>query len=94
MEATRFPDDYDGIVAGAPAWHWANQMINASWNSRAALLDPTALTRGKRGAAQPRVIAACDALDGVKDGVIEDPRQCHFDPASLLARRATRPANA
>ena len=86
MEATRFPDDYDGIVAGAPAWHWANQMINASWNSRAALLDPTALTEESAALLNRRVIAACDALDGVKDGVIEDPRQCHFDPASLVCK--------
>ena len=86
MEATRFPDDYNGIVAGAPAWHWANQMINATWNSRAALLDPTALTAESAALLNRRVIAACDALDGVKDGVIEDPRRCHFDPASLLCK--------
>ena len=86
MEATRFPDDYDGIVAGAPAWHWANQMINATWNSRAARLDPTALTDESAELLNRRVIAACDALDGVKDGVIEDPRQCHFDPASLVCK--------
>ena len=39
MEASRYPADYDGIVAGAPAWHWANQMINATWNAKAALKD-------------------------------------------------------
>ena len=87
MEATRFPQDYDGIVAGAPAWHWANQMINATWNSRAALLDPTALTEESALLLNRRVIAACDALDGVKDGVIDDPRQCHFDPASLQCKQ-------
>ena len=83
MEATRFPADYDGIVAGAPAWHWANQMINATWNSRAAALDPTALTEESARLLNRKVIEACDALDGVKDGVIEDPRQCHVDPSSL-----------
>jgi hypothetical protein len=86
MEATRFPDDYDGIVAGAPAWHWANQMINASWNSRAALLDPNALTDASAALLNRRVIADCDAIDGVKDGVIEDPRQCHFSPATLTCK--------
>ncbi|HEY4273952.1 MAG TPA: tannase/feruloyl esterase family alpha/beta hydrolase [Rhizomicrobium sp.] len=86
MEATRFPDDYDGVVAGAPAWHWATQMVNATWNSRAALQDPTALTEQSAALLHKRVIQACDALDGVKDGVIEDPRQCHFDPASLLCK--------
>jgi len=86
MEATRYPADFDGIVAGAPAWHWANQMINATWNSRAALLDPEALTLKSAALLNRKVIAACDELDGVKDGVIEDPRQCHFDPASLLCK--------
>jgi feruloyl esterase len=86
MEATRFPADYDGIVAGAPAWHWANQMINATWNSRAAQLDPNALTMESAALLNRKVIEACDALDGVKDGVIEDPRQCHFDPASLQCK--------
>jgi len=91
MEATRFPDDYDGIVAGAPAWHWANQMINATWNSRAALADPSALTQESATLLNRRVIAACDALDGIKDGVIEDPRQCHFDPASLTCKAGDAP---
>jgi feruloyl esterase len=86
MEATRYPADFDGIVAGAPAWHWANQMINATWNSRAALLDPEALTLKSAALLNRKVIAACDELDGVKDGVIEDPRQCHFDPASLQCK--------
>ena len=86
MEAARFPGDFDGIVAGAPAWHWANQMINATWNSRAALLDPEALTMKSATLLNRKVIEACDALDGVKDGVIEDPRQCHFDPASLQCK--------
>ena len=91
MEATRFPDDYDGIVAGAPAWHWASQMVNAVWNSRAGLKDPTALTKESAALLNRRVIAACDALDGVKDGVIEDPRQCHFDPASLTCKAGDAP---
>jgi pimeloyl-ACP methyl ester carboxylesterase len=91
MEATRFPDDYDGIVAGAPAWHWATQMINAMWNSRAAQKDATALTAESAALLNRRVIAACDELDGVKDGVIEDPRQCHFDPATLTCKAGDAP---
>lgn len=91
MEATRFPADYDGIVAGAPAWHWANQMINATWNSRAATLDPSALTEESAALLNRKVIEACDTLDGVKDGVIEDPRQCHFDPALLQCTAGDAP---
>ena len=43
MEASRYPADYDGIVAGAPAWHWASQMVNATWNSMAPLKLPCPL---------------------------------------------------
>jgi len=86
MEASRFPDDYDGIVAGAPAWHWANQMINATWNSRATLQDASAITAQSTQILNKAIIAACDKLDGVEDGVISDPRRCHFDPATLLCK--------
>ncbi len=86
MEATRFPDDYNGIVAGAPAWHWANQMINAVWDSKAVMKDPNAITAESAALLNRKVIEACDALDGVKDGVIEDPRACRFDPATLICK--------
>ncbi len=83
MEATRYPADYDGIIAGAPAWHWVNQMVNATWNVQAALKDPSALTEQSAAILNRAVIKACDKLDGVEDGVISDPRRCRFDPASL-----------
>jgi feruloyl esterase len=83
MEATRFPDDFNGIVAGAPAWHWTNQMINATWNSEAALKDPSAITEASVAILNRAVMKQCDALDGVEDGVISDPRRCNFDPKSL-----------
>ena len=86
MEATRYPADYDGIVAGAPAWHWANQMINATWNSRAALQDASAITAQSTQILNKAIIAACDKLDGVEDGLISDPRRCHFNPATLLCK--------
>jgi hypothetical protein len=91
MEATRFPSDYDGIVAGAPAWHWANQMINATWNSIATLKDPTAVTAQSVVTLNKAVIAACDRLDGLADGVISDPRRCHFEPATLLCKPGSAP---
>jgi pimeloyl-ACP methyl ester carboxylesterase len=86
MEASRYPADYDGIVAGAPAWHWANQMINATWNSNAALQDASAITAQSTQILKSAIVAACDKLDGVEDGVISDPRRCHFDPATLLCK--------
>ena len=94
MEATRFPADYDGIVAGAPAWHWANQMINATWNSRAALAGSHRADHGKRRPAQPQSDRGLRCTGWRKDGVIEDPRQCHFDPASFNASKAKPTANA
>ena len=86
MEATRYPADYDGIVAGAPAWHWANQMINATWNSRAALQDASAITAQSTQLLNKAIIATCDKLDGVEDGLVSDPRRCHFEPATLLCK--------
>lgn len=83
MEASRFPDDYDGIVAGAPAWQWANLMVAELWNSTPYLQNQTALTAAKMTLLNNTVIQACDALDGVTDGVIDDPRKCSFDPAVL-----------
>ena len=91
MEATRFPNDYDGIVAGAPAWHWANQMLNATWNSQSTLKDPNAITVQSAQTLNKAIIAACDRLDGVEDGVVSDPRRCHFDPASLLCKSSDAP---
>ena len=83
MEASRYADDYDGIVAGAPAWQWANLMVAELWNSMPALKDPTAITAPKMTLLNNAVIAACDALDGMTDGVIDDPRKCTYDPALL-----------
>ena len=83
MEASRFPEDYDGIVAGAPAWQWANLMVAELWNSTPYLQNQTALTAAKMTLLNNTVIQACDALDGVVDGVIDDPRKCSFDPAVL-----------
>jgi feruloyl esterase len=84
MEAQRFPTDYDGIVAGAPANNWTRLMagdfdgILAVLKDPASNLSPSALSALHRG-----VLAACDREDGVVDGVLEDPRRCRFDPAAL-----------
>jgi len=75
-----------GNRAGAPAWHWANQMINATWNSRATLQDASAITAQSTQILNKAILAACDKLDGVEDGVISDPRRCHFEPATLLCK--------
>lgn len=87
MEAERYPEDFDGIIAGAPANHWTHHFTGFVWNEIALNGRPESkIPPEKLPAIEKAALAACDALDGVKDGVIEDPRQCHFDPSVLLCR--------
>ena len=85
MEAQRFPDDYDGIIAGAPANSWV-PMVSKGLKELKALDGPGYIPASKVPAIDQAVSAACDAQDGLKDGVINDPRQCHFDPSVLLCK--------
>lgn len=85
MEAQRFPEDYDGIVAGAPANYWTHLLTAAAYDMKATQADPASYIPAKKlPAIEAATLQACDALDGLKDGVIENPMQCHFDPSSLL----------
>jgi hypothetical protein len=93
MQAQRFPEDFNGIVAGAPANRWTHQFAGFVWNERAVFQDgKTVLPASKLPILQEASLEACDALDGVKDGLIEDPRKCHFDPAVLLCQSGNGPA--
>ena len=87
MEALRYPEDYDGIIAGAPA---NNQIELCGWRMDimvAALKDPArVLPSAKTALLKDAVIAACDALDGVVDGLLDDPRKCSYDPSALLCQ--------
>jgi feruloyl esterase len=84
MEAQRYPSDYDGVVAGAPANNWTRLMAGDFDGVLAVLGDPAShLPAPALGLLHRSVIAACDGGDGVTDGVIDDPRQCTFDPAAL-----------
>jgi Tannase and feruloyl esterase len=86
MEAQRYPADYDGIVAGAPANYWTHGLIACISNTR-ALSEPGAFVPpSKLRTIETAALAACDSNDGVKDGVIENPMQCHFDPSVLLCK--------
>jgi len=99
MEAQRFPADFDGIVAGAPANIWAP--LNAEfqvWLARINLdaqgnpiltvpADPTA--PNKLAALHAAALASCDGADGLVDGQIDDPRACRFDPASIQCPTGT-----
>jgi hypothetical protein len=77
IEAQRYPEDFDGLVINAP---WVSQTgftIGALWNQKAMSAAP--LTAAKLEALATRVMEKCDAVDGLKDGVIDDPRRCEFD---------------
>ncbi len=82
MSAQRFPDDFDGILVGAPVLDFSGTMTNYAANARALEAAPIPLEKLKLVAA--RVYAKCDALDGLMDGLINDPRRCEFDPARDL----------
>jgi hypothetical protein len=85
MLAQRFPEGYDGILAGAPAINWDRFIPAELWPQvvmRQELGAPIASC--KLAAATTAAITQCDALDGVTDGVIDDPRRCDFDARSLV----------
>jgi hypothetical protein len=89
MEAQRFPGDYDGILAGAPANYWTHLLVAAMWELRATNLDPASyIPASKIPALSEAVLAACDAQDGLRDGLLNDPRQCHFNPDTMLCKGA------
>ena len=89
MEAQRFPDDYDGIVAGAPANYWTHQSAAWVWEARATL-DSTAsfIPLSKLPMINRAAVAACP---GVLPTFIDDPTTCKFDPGSLLCAGADAP---
>jgi len=82
MEAERFPEDFDGISAGAPAMYFQVQnSLNHAWTQAVnTRMDGTKiLARAKLEVLHAAVMEHCDALDGVKDGLLSDPRACHVD---------------
>src|SRR6059036_3430945 len=88
MEAQRYPQDYNGIMAGAPAINWPKLMMQSLWGSVQMNVVSNPVPLCKLQAATAAAVAACDGIDGVKDGVIEDPKRCTFDPKALLGTPA------
>jgi Tannase and feruloyl esterase len=87
MAAQRFPSDYDGIVSAMPANNWTRLMAGDLDATLAVFQDPASqLPAPALGLLHRAAVAQCDTSDGVTDGVLEDPRRCKFDPASLLCR--------
>jgi hypothetical protein len=88
MEAQRYPRDYDGIVSGAPAINWTKLLMQSMWGTLQMEVMGDPVPGCKLAAATEAAVTACDAIDGVKDGVIEDPGRCHYDPKALLGTSA------
>lgn len=93
VETQRYPDDFNGVIAGSPAFAIAEAMERFIWEARwgrdargSLVLDEAAVTL-----LHAAVMNACDALDGVKDGQLDDPRKCHFDPGTLVCRAGQSP---
>jgi feruloyl esterase len=87
MEAQRYPEDYDGILAGAPANAWTKLLTTAVWDTRALTRDEASFIPPDRiPVIAAAVKAQCDAQDGVADGILADPRRCRFDPASIACK--------
>jgi feruloyl esterase len=84
MEAYRYPEDYDGISAMAPANPMVPLMVSSLWTGAATMKDPASnIPQAKFALVQKAALEACDANDGVKDGIITNPLACHFDPGVL-----------
>jgi feruloyl esterase len=87
MEAERYPEDFDGIIAGAPVINrtpcaiWWMSVAAAVLKDKESFIPPA-----KLDVLSKAVLNTCDARDGLKDGILTDPRQCRFDPSTLLCR--------
>jgi feruloyl esterase len=92
MAAQRFPADFDGIIAGAPANYMTHLSAQSVWAEQALHKNPGSfIPTSKLPAIHAAVLKACDALDGVTDGVLEDPTRCNFDPKVLQCAGADGP---
>jgi len=88
-EAQTFPDDFDGIIAGSPGVDWVARATLSMWVAQA--VDKNPLLPSKFPIIHEAALAACDAADGLKDGVIEDPTRCSFDPKTIECTGADSP---
>ena len=92
VEVQRYPDDFDGVVAGAPANRWTHLMASMAWTWQSAHAKPESFVPdAKLKVIEAAVLAQCDSLDGVKDGVIGDPRACRFDPVRVQCKAGDGP---
>jgi Tannase and feruloyl esterase len=86
MEAQRYPEDFNGILAGAPAHKWTDLMFGFAWNAQALNSPASFISEPKRHAVREAALAACGEQDGVKDDFIKDPLRCHFNPSVIACK--------
>ncbi|MDP9171511.1 MAG: tannase/feruloyl esterase family alpha/beta hydrolase [Acidobacteriota bacterium] len=86
IEAQRYPTDFDGIVAGDPANWWTRHYAGGHVYSALVTEGDAYIPAAKVQILADAVNEACDALDGVRDGILNDPRRCHFNPETLLCK--------
>jgi feruloyl esterase len=94
MMAQRYPELFDGIVAGAPSQFYGDTLLSLIWTGHSqvpVLGQPPVLSEQKRAMMTARAHAACDAQDGLVDQQITNPRACTFDPAVLACTGAETP---
>jgi hypothetical protein len=92
--AQRYPEDYDGILSGAPAINFDRFQAAMIWPSMVSLLENGgAVPRAKFNLATSAAVTACDNLDGVVDGVLTDPRACTYDANKLVSKTCTASDN-
>jgi hypothetical protein len=84
MEAQRYPNDFDGIIAGAAANRWTDMFSSFSWSEKINLASPAAyISKADVAKIAATVLGACDSLDGVKDGLVSDPLRCRVEPSEI-----------
>ena len=88
MEVQRYPADYDGVVVGAPWNYQSHSNAGFVWDAQVLSAPGAAISAAKLPAIHAAALAACDAKDGLADGVIEDPSRCTFDPATIMCKGA------
>ena len=91
--AQRYPDDFDGIVGGAPAIFTTKQAFGQIWFYQAIAVGEGAIPKEKLPLIHDAALAACDGLDGAKDGVLEHPLACTFDPGVLACTAGAAPSS-
>ena len=91
MEASRFPEDYDGILAGAPAAQFTKAAMAMVWVQQLQRSAGAAFRPEQMQLLQDQVMNQCDAVDGQSDGLVDDPRMCRVDLAKLSCGNSSSP---